>query len=102
MQISEQSNTNKCEHNYLSPIVHHQDSQSCVSGQERRAAHKCVTGVTNTSFTRARLLGLARFDSARFAKSKRVNTSSAKPFRTKPALLNKPGYSLTHGLARFA
>ena len=51
MQISEQSNTNKCEHNYLSPIVHHQDSQSCVSGQKRRAAHKCVTGATKWPFS---------------------------------------------------
>ena len=35
------------------------------------------------------------------AKIWRVNRGNTKPFQTKPTLLNKPGYSLMHGSARF-
>ena len=55
-----------------------------------------------TMFTQACLPGLAQIGLEWHAKNAHMNRGEIKPFQTKLALLDKPGYPFTHGLDWFA
>ena len=69
---------------------------------EQAHAGKDPSGVCITMFTRARLPGLAQISSEWHAKNACMNRGETKPFQTKLALLNKPGYPFTHSSDQFA